>query len=119
MIITGIQLIVIPFALFLLYVANIHYKKGYILKENYFFWFALWVSFIIISIFPQLFNPIVENFKFFRLLDLLMILSFMVIVILTYNNYLTNQKINRKLQELIEKMTIISSPQKKGKTPRK
>lgn len=119
MTITGIQLLVIPFALFLIYVAYIHYKKGYILRENYFFWLTLWISFIIISLFPQLFNPIVKNFNFFRLLDLLMILSFMILVLLTYNNYLISQKNNRKLQELIEKLTTIRSPIKKVKPRRR
>lgn len=104
---TGIQLLVIPFAIFLIYVSFIHYKKNLILIQSLFFWISLWFCFIIITLFPQILDPIIIRLNFFRALDLLMVIAFMILVILNYYNYLQIQKAQKQLNVLIGKMTII------------
>ncbi len=108
----GIQLIVVPFAIFMLYVSFIHYKKGHILKESLLFWTLLWALFILFAFFPQLLDPISKKLHFFRTLDFLMVVAFMILAVMNYNNYLSQQKIERELEKLIEKMIIVKEKKK-------
>lgn len=109
----GVQLILVPFAIFQIYVAFIHYKKGHILKTNFIFWMMLWISFMILTIFPQILNPIVRELHFVRALDLLMIIAFMILVVMNYHTFLSQQKLERQVEKLIDKMTVITTSRKK------
>ena len=105
---SAIQLILVPFAIFMIYVAFIHYKKRFILLESFLFWFSLWIAFSLFALFPQILNPLVRRFQFLRALDLLMIVAFMILVIMNYSNFLFQRKLDQKLERLVEKMTTIS-----------
>lgn len=109
---TGIQLIVIPFALIVIYAAYIHHKKGFISKENLFFWISLWVAFMILAVFPQILFPLITRLKFYRVLDFLMIIAFMILVVLNYSGHLRQQKLESSLKEIIKKLTVVSRKSK-------
>jgi hypothetical protein len=111
----GIQLLVVPFAAMMIYIVFIHYKKKHILKESFVFWNVLWTSFIIFSLFPQILGPVVVKLRFFRVLDLLMIVAFMILVVMNYYNYLAGQRLERQVERLIEKMTVVSKSTRRKK----
>jgi len=104
----GVQLITIPFACFMVYVGFVHYKKGHILKQSFIFWTILWISFITFAAFPQLLDPVVKKFHFVRTLDFLMIIAFIILTIMNYNNYVSHQELKRKMEIIIEKLTVTS-----------
>lgn len=104
----SIQLIVVPFAIFMVYVSFIHYKKHHILRESFIFWILLWIAFVIIAFYPQLIDPISRRFHFLRTLDFLMVIAFMILAIMNYNNYLSQQKLERDMEKLITKLTIVN-----------
>lgn len=105
----GVQLITVPFACFMVYVGFVHYKKGHILKQSFVFWAILWISFITFAIFPQLLDPIAKKFHFIRTLDFLMVIAFIILTAMNYNNYVSHQELKRKMEKIIDKFTVTTT----------
>ncbi len=109
----GVQLITVPFACFMVYAGLIHYKKGHILKQSFIFWAILWSSFIVFSLFPQLLDPIAKKFHFVRTLDFIMVIAFIILTVMNYNNYISHLELKKEMEKLISKFTVISKGKKK------
>lgn len=101
-----IQILSVIFGLFMLYVIHIHKKRKYLDPYEAFFWIFLWVSFIYIAIFPQTFKGLVQRLQIARVFDLLVIIAFMVIAYLTFQNRVDYKNQQKKIEEVIRKRSI-------------
>lgn len=101
-----IQLIGLIFALFMLYLNFIRYKKKEFTIKEYIFWLLLWVIFIIIMLFPWVLDPVVEKFKFARTLDLLIVISFIFLIGSNFYTYTVVRKTQKKVEDLVRKIAF-------------
>lgn len=96
----------IIFGLFMLYVVRIHKRKQHIEAFEYGLWVAIWILFIFLSIFPQTVQGLTERLNIARVFDLLVILSLMVVVYMSFQNRIAYRKLEKKLEGIIRKNAI-------------
>ncbi len=101
--ILGIQILALFFALFMVYVTYLHFKKGRISGGNTFLWITMWVVFTFFTLFPQILEPIIRPLNVIRVLDLLMILAFVVLTYLSFDNYIRNKNLEKKIEHIVRK----------------
>jgi hypothetical protein len=98
--ILGVQLVLIAFGLFMIYVLFLHWKKKNISNKFFGMWMAVWLMYEYFSIFPQQLQPLLKELFIVRVMDLGMIVAFMILGYVTVEN---NIKI-RNQDKIIEKM---------------
>lgn len=105
----------ILFAIFMIYVAFLHWKRKDINGSEIFFWTILWLGFIGITIFPNILQNITQLLFFARVMDLLMVMAFMILAFLGFQNHLSNKRIEKRVEELVRKEALkeVSSKKKK------
>lgn len=101
--ILGVQIIAVLFAIFMIYVAFLHWKRRDIRGVEIFFWSILWLGFIIITLFPKILESVSQLLFFARVMDLLMIAAFMILAFLGFQNYVSNKRTERKIEELVRR----------------
>ena len=106
MVLSGVQIIGILFGLLLLYLAFVHQKRREFTIKEWFGWSGLAIVFIIFAIFPQILDPITVRLKFFRTLDLMVILGFMFMVIAIFYTYALSRSNQKKLEIIIRTEAI-------------
>lgn len=111
--ILGVQIIAILFALFMLYVAFLHWKRKDLGGPEIFFWTALWLGFTIITLFPNILQNVTRLLFFARVMDLLMVIAFMILAFLGFQNFISNRKMEKKIEELIRKEALRDVEKKK------
>lgn len=100
------QLLATLFALFMIYIVNIHKKKAALSVLEVIFWYGIWTVFIITAIFPNIFLGIAHSIRFTRVFDLLIVLAFMVLTIIIVLTYLNQKIINKKIEDYIRKIAL-------------
>jgi len=110
------QIIATLFALFMLYVVNIHRRKLQLNSLEQLFWYVLWIAFIIVAIFPDLLLGVSELIRFERVFDLLVVGSLMIITTLVVTNYFLQRENNRKLEEVIRTFALKEADNDQGKS---
>lgn len=102
----GIQIFGMFFALFMLYINFLHYKRKEFTIREYIFWLLLWLIFIIIVIFPNVLDPIVVKFNFARTLDLLIVVSFIFLIGSNFYIYTIVRRNQKKLENIVRKIAF-------------
>lgn len=102
----GVQIIATLFAIFMLYVAFLHFKKGNLGRFEFFFWLVLWAAFIYFANFPKTLDPIIASLFIVRAMDLLMIVAFMILGYLGFQNHIGVKSLNRRIETLIRNQAL-------------
>ncbi len=97
------------FALFMLYVVNIHRRKLQLSRAEVFFWYSMWIFFIVVSLFPQLLMGIAQSLSFARVFDFLVVISFMALTVIVITSYFIERENARKLEEIARAVAIQSN----------
>ena len=103
--ILGVQIIAVLFAIFMLYVAFLNWKRKDINGKEIFFWGILWLGFIVITLFPDVLQNVTKKLFFTRVMDFLMVIAFMILAFIGFQNHVSNRRMERKIEELIRKET--------------
>lgn len=98
---TVFQTLTLLFALLMLYVVIIHYKKKTLGLGAASFWASLWVIFIVISLFPNLLLGITGALNFSRVFDLLVVIAFMIISLVVFLSYFRVRELEKKLEKYV------------------
>jgi hypothetical protein len=94
------------FALFMIYVVSIHKNKTKLTAVEVSFWYAMWVLFIVIALFPNLLLGITQTLHFSRVFDLLLVLALMVLTSIVVLSYFVQKENQKKLEEFVRKQAI-------------
>lgn len=108
----GIQIIGILFGVFMMYYTFLHYKRREFKRSEYALWLSLWAAFIIVTIIPEVLDPIVKTLNFARTLDLLIIIGLLFFTGIAYYMYITTRKNENKIEEIIRKIAYEKSKKK-------
>lgn len=112
---TKFQILSVLFALFMIYTVGIHSKKKTLSTSESSLWYSLWSLFIVVAVFPGLLSGIASTLKFTRVFDFLIVISFMILSIVTFNNYYSQKKSQSKLEEMVRTHSI-TKKKKTGST---
>lgn len=99
--IIGVQLILLFFALFMLYVQFLHWKKNDIGNKTLGIWIFIWLVFIILTLTPEILEKSLINPFFVRAMDFGMIIAFMILTYLTIENNIYYKKIDDKMEKVV------------------
>ena len=102
----GIQIAGLLFGLFMIYYSFLNYKRKEFTAREFAFWIFVWVSFIIIAIFPNILDPLVKSLNIARTLDLLIIAGFIFMITAIFYTYTVARKIQKKLESVVREMAI-------------
>ena len=105
------QIIAVLFAFLMIYIVNIHRRKHSLSTNEVWFWYFIWISFIIVSFFPQTLVGIAESLHFARTFDLLVVIAMMILTTIVVIGYFAQKDAAKKLEEYVRKEAI-----KKAKT---
>ena len=97
----GIQIISTSFAVFMIYIATLHFKRHALGKIEYLFWLIVWLSFISFALFPRLLDPILARLFIVRAMDLLMIVAFMILSYLGYQNHIGIKELQKNITKIV------------------
>ncbi len=100
------QVIALLFALFMMYVVNIHRRKLRLSMPEVAFWFSMWGIFIIIAIFPELLLGLAQALRFSRVFDLLIVVAFMILTVIVITSFFMQRENQRRLEEVVRLITL-------------
>ncbi|MEM3126729.1 MAG: DUF2304 domain-containing protein [Candidatus Woesearchaeota archaeon] len=101
-----IQIIGIIFALVMSYFSFLQLKRKEITGFEFLFWIICWVTIAVIGLFPSILDPLVETFAFARALDLVIVVGFLFLIMITYFNYSAIKKIKKKQETIIREVAF-------------
>jgi hypothetical protein len=102
----GIQILGTLFGAFMIYYVFLHYKRRELTTKEYLLWAALWVLFIIFTLFPWLLNPIIKPIGFARIMDFFIVTGFMFLIGSLFYIYLMVRKNQKRLEEIVRKIAF-------------
>jgi len=110
---TIFQIFAVLFALFMLYVVSIHFRKKTLDFMTASFWTCIWVVFMVIAVFPNLLLGITGVLKFSRVFDLLIVIAFMILSVMVFLSYFRLKELEHKLEKYVREEAIKSAKTKK------
>lgn len=102
----GIQIITTLFAVFMIYVSFLHLKQGNLKRPEFFVWLVMWFVFIYFALFPKVLDPLLARLFIIRRMDLLMILAFMILAYLGFQNHIGIKSLQRQIESIIRQHAI-------------
>lgn len=108
------QLLAVLFALFMIYVIRVKNRRYHLGPIETVCWYALWVGFVILALFPNLLLGIVDTLSFGRVFDLLIVGAFMILTTLLVFIYFKSKELEQKLEKYTSDEAI--SPKKTSKS---
>lgn len=106
----NIQVIASIFGLVMAYLSFLHYKRKEFNHYQFVIWEILWVGFIIVTLLPDRFNVVTEKLGIARAFDLFAIGAFVVILSLTFHNYLLITKLEKRLEDRVRAKSLEDLP---------
>ena len=104
--ILGIQILGFLFGFFMMYYTFLHYKRKEFTIKEYSFWFIFWGAFVIVTLFPQILDPVLSTLSIGRTLDFFIIVGFLFIIFVVFYTYTIVRKNQRKLEEIVRKTAL-------------
>ena len=104
--ILGIQILGVLFGFFMMYYTFLQYKKNEFTIKEYSFWFAFWSLFVIITLFPQILDPLLDTLNIGRALDFFIITGFLFLIFVIFYTYTLMRKNQKKLEEVVRNVAL-------------
>lgn len=110
--IIGVQLILLAFAFFMVYVLYLHWRKRNISNKMFGVWSLIWLVFVFFSLFPNLLQPLIKDLFIVRVMDLGMIVAFMILAYVTVENNVKLNQLEKKMEKLVRKLSLFGNGRK-------
>lgn len=104
--ITGVQIFGILFSLTMLYLTFVHSKRRAFGRSETIGWMILWLCFIIALLFPNTFSVFTQRLGIARAFDLFVIVGFVIILSLSFHNYVVTTRLRKKLEETVRQAAV-------------
>jgi len=97
------------FAVFMLYVLRIHFKKQHLSSMEYGLWVLIWLGFIMLSLSPSLLQGVADVLHIGRVFDLLIVFAFLILTVVSITTRLSVLASQQKLAELTRLLALQSA----------
>lgn len=113
--IPGVQIVGIFFALFMIYLTFLFYKRGDYVTRDFLLWFIAWLIVISILVYPELIYGIRERLMIQETVDVVIIGGFMFFSVVVFYMYSITKKTEAKMEKLVRKIAIDTKRKENGK----
>ncbi|RMF06658.1 DUF2304 domain-containing protein [Candidatus Woesearchaeota archaeon] len=117
--IIGLQIVGMLFALVMVYLTFLHFKRGDYLTGDFVLWNVIWFSFLFIVLFPKTVYGVMETLRIERTVDFFVIGGFFVFALVIFHLYITNKRTERKVEELARSFALKNAQAPKKRRGRK
>lgn len=104
--ILGVQILGAAFGVLMTYFCFLHYKRREFSRPQFLFWQIIWLAFIVVVLFPGLTQGVIHKLGIVRTMDLLTILGIMFVSLLTFFNYVSLNKLRKKIEDKIREESL-------------
>ena len=101
-----LKIIGFAFGVLMAYATFLSHKKKEINKVHFVFWEIVWASMLFVVIFTNLTTEAVKAVGFIRVMDFLTVAGFIIIILLSFYNYSSLNKIKRQIEESARKEAL-------------
>jgi len=101
-----IQLAGLVFALFMIYLAYLHYKKGEYGVGSFAGWTIVWLIFLIVLTVPETFYGVMGILNITRTADFIVSVIVIFLLVATFNIYAITKKTERQMEKLVRQVAI-------------
>jgi hypothetical protein len=91
------------FALIMAYSTFLNYKKRDFSKIQFLFWETIWIILIFIVFFTNIITEAIRAMGFIRLMDFLTVVGFIIVITLSFYNYLYINKTKKEIENIVRK----------------
>ena len=104
--IVGVQILGIVFALVMIYLTFLYYKKNHYSRVSLFLWMAVWLGTLVLVIFPSTIYGVMETLKIERTVDFFVICGFLFFSVVIFYLYNAVKQMQRKMEKLVREVAI-------------
>lgn len=90
----------------MIYYTFLHYKRKEFTIKEYSFWFIFWGAFVIVTLFPQILDPLLATIGIIRALDFFIIAGFLFLIFVMFYTYSQTRKNQKKLEEIVRNIAL-------------
>lgn len=101
-----LQVILLCFAMFIVYSLFLHWKKKNVSNRLFFIWVGVWLIFIFFDFFPQVLEPLLRELFIVRVMDLAMIGTFMILTYITIENNIKIRNLENRIEKLVRRLAV-------------
>lgn len=102
----GIQILAFIFALFMMYLTLLHYRRREFRRGELYGWYALWFGLVVIVLFPHLLDFALRAFRITRTFDVIVIISTAIVFGLLFRNYVVTNRLQRTVEEFTRALAL-------------
>jgi len=104
--IIGIQIIGIFFGFFMMYYTFLQLKRKEFTMKEYSFWFVFWSAFVIVTLVPQILDPLLKTLNIARALDFFIIAGFLFLTFVIFYTYTIVRRNQKKVELIVRKIAM-------------
>ena len=108
-----IQFLGVVFGLGMMYFTFVKFKRHELSKWELVAWFSGWALLIIIGLAPFVLDPLIHPLNFYRRLDFFVVVGFFVLLGLSFFNYSTVKKMEKKVERFVRQEALREAEQNK------
>jgi len=101
-----IQIVGLLFGLFMIYYTFLSLKRKEFRKGEFAVWAVMWLLFLLVTLFPEILNPIIKTLQVSRRLDFLIIVGFLFLIGLGFSTYILSRKNRKKIEDIVRKIAL-------------
>jgi len=113
--IVGIQILGLMFGLVMIYLTFLYYKKANYDKAGLVFWFAVWIGFMFLAMFPKTVYGIMDVLMIERTADFFYISGFLCMSVLLFYIYNMTKKNQKQLEILVRQIAFKEADKRRKK----
>lgn len=102
----GLQIIGLVFGLVMCYLTFVYYKRKNYDAQAFVVWLSIWISFMVLAVFPSSVYGIMEQLQIQRTVDFFVIGGFLVFSVLLFKSYTLSKKNQKQIEDLVRKLAI-------------
>tara|TARA_B100000315_G_scaffold231793_1_gene243464 strand:+ start:838 stop:1179 length:342 start_codon:yes stop_codon:yes gene_type:complete len=110
-----LQILCILFSLGAIYFTYVHFRRKDFAAFDFVFWVLIWLGLIVVSVVPSTISAYVQKLGFFRLMDFVVVVAFIVAFSLLIHCYLVAHKTSKNVEKLSREISLKSFKSKKDK----
>ena len=102
----GLQIVGMLFALIMLYLTFLYYKRDSYGGRSFFIWFCVWLFFLLMVMFPTTIYGIMETLDIKRTVDFFVIGGFLFFSVMIFYLYVVVKQIQKKVEIVVRKVAL-------------
>ncbi|HSI20937.1 MAG TPA: DUF2304 domain-containing protein [Verrucomicrobiae bacterium] len=111
----GIQVLALLFALIQGYFTYLHFRRNEFTLRECLGWMVIWISFSLVTLFPQVFGAFADSAGAIRALDFFTVIGFIVVLSISFYTYVSVDRLRKKLEKAVRDLALQDTPAKSDK----